>query len=140
MGRRPSEGWIRVIRDALGMTAFELGRRMGVSQPRVSQLERAEREGTIQLWNLERAAQALHSTLVYALVPIEPLEEVVRRQAYLKAVDELAANSHTARFLLDDCALRAGEVSEAHITVLAHHLIDRPGLWRVKGDQWNNAP
>jgi predicted DNA-binding mobile mystery protein A len=140
MARRPSEGWIRVVRDALGMTAFELGSRMGVSQPRISQLERAEREGTIQLWNLERAAQALHSTLVYALVPIEPLEEVVRRQARLKAVDELAANSRTARFLLGDSAPRTGEVSGAHITVLAHHLIDRPGLWHLTGDQWHNVP
>jgi predicted DNA-binding mobile mystery protein A len=111
------------------MTAFELGGRMGVSQPRVSQLERAEREGTIQLWNLERAAQALHATLVYALVPIGPLEDIVRRQARLKAANELAENSRTARFLLGESASITAEANEARITVLAHHLIDRHGLW-----------
>src|SRR5580704_18299082 len=111
------------------MTALELGVRMGVSQPRVSQLERAEREGTIQLWNLERVAQALHATLFYALVPIEPLEDIVRRQARLKATNELAENSRTARFLLGESASITAETHEARITVLAHHLIDGPGLW-----------
>ena len=111
------------------MTASELGGRMGVSQPRVSQLERAEREGTIQLWNLDRAAQAIRARLVYAVVPIEPLEEIVLRQARLKAMQELAENSRTVRFLFGDSVAMSSEANEAHITVLAHYLTDRHGLW-----------
>jgi hypothetical protein len=111
------------------MSASELGSRIGVSQPRVSQLERAEREGTIQLWNLDRAAQAMRAMLIYAVVPIEPLEEIVLRQARLKATQELAKNSPTVRFLLGDSDALSSEANEAHITVLAHHLTDRRGLW-----------
>jgi hypothetical protein len=102
---------------------------MGVSQPRVSQLERAEQEGTIQLWNLDRAAQAMRARLVYAVVPIEPLEEIVRRQARLKATQELAENSRTARYLFGDSVAISSEANEARIIVLAHHLTDRHGLW-----------
>ena len=102
---------------------------MGVSQPRASQLERAEREGTIQLMQLDRAAHALQSRLVYALVPIEPLEEIVQLQARVKARKELAENSRLAHFLLGESDPLTAEANEAQITVLAHHLIDRPGLW-----------
>ena len=111
------------------MTASELGGRMGVSQPRVSQQERAERKGTIQLWNLDRAAQAMRARLVYAVVPIEPLEEIVLRQARRKAMQELAENSRTVRFLFGDSVAMSSEANEAHITVLAHYLTDRHGLW-----------
>lgn len=112
------------------MTAYELGARMGVSQPRISQLERAEREGAISLQSLQRAARALHAELVYALVPVEPLEDIVRCQARLKATVEIAEGSHTVQFLLGRPAPGTEEAKEAYITVLAHHLIDRHGLWR----------
>ena len=103
---------------------------MGVSQPRVTQLERAEREGTIGLQSLERAAQALHAKLVYALVPIEPLEDVVRRQAHLKAIAEIAEDSRVVHFVFGESLSRSPEADEAQINVLAHHLIDSHGLWR----------
>ena len=32
---RPPRGWIKAIREALGMTTAQLGNRLGVSQPRV---------------------------------------------------------------------------------------------------------
>jgi hypothetical protein len=63
------------------------------------------------------------------LVPIEPLEEVVQRQARLKANAEIAENSRVVHFVLGESVPRPGEADEAHITVLAHHLIDRHGLW-----------
>jgi hypothetical protein len=67
---------------------------------------------------------------VYALVPIEPLEEIVRCQARLKAAAEIAENSPIVQFLLGEPAPRTEEAKEAYITVLAQHLIDRHGLWR----------
>lgn len=78
MGPHPPHGWIRAIRDAREMSTYELSRKMGVSQPRVAQLERAEVTGTIQLRNLMRAAEALDCSLCYVLVPREPLEQTAR--------------------------------------------------------------
>ena len=40
--QRPPRGWIRAIRQALGMTTGQLAQRMGVKQPRVVELEKSE--------------------------------------------------------------------------------------------------
>lgn len=77
----PHAGWIRAIRDALGMSAAELGKRMGVSGATVSQLEANEREGGIRLETLRRAANAMNCDLVYAFVPRQSLEQTVRLRA-----------------------------------------------------------
>ena len=49
---RPNGGWIRAVRDALGMSGAELARRMGVSQQRVATLERGELELTVPTQHL----------------------------------------------------------------------------------------
>src|SRR5665647_1795046 len=86
---RPAAGWVRALRDALGMTAQDLAARMGVSRVAVNKLEASEQAGTVQLDTLARAADALGCDLVYALVPRVPLEEQVRRQAEAVARAEL---------------------------------------------------
>jgi predicted DNA-binding mobile mystery protein A len=77
----PVKGWIRAIREALGMTAEQLARRLGVKQPSVIQLEQSEAKGSIELATLRRVAAALDCTLVYAFVPKQSLEETVRARA-----------------------------------------------------------
>lgn len=77
----PRAGWIRAIRDALGLSARELGRRMGVSGATVGEMERNERDGGVRLSTLRRAAEAMDCTLVYAFVPRASLEGIVRRRA-----------------------------------------------------------
>lgn len=74
----PVKGWIRAIREALGMTAEQLARRLKVTQPSVVQLEQSEAKGSIELATLRRVADALDCTLVYAFVPKKSLEETVR--------------------------------------------------------------
>lgn len=73
----PRGGWIRAIREALGMPRHELGRRMGVGEKRVMQLERGEAQGKLTMESLARAAEALDCELVVALVPRRPLEQTV---------------------------------------------------------------
>jgi predicted DNA-binding mobile mystery protein A len=77
----PVRGWIRAVREALGMTTAQLATRLGVKQPSVVALEQSEAKGTIQLTTLRRVAEALDCTLVYALVPNRPLEAAVRGRA-----------------------------------------------------------
>jgi predicted DNA-binding mobile mystery protein A len=82
---QPVRGWIKAIREALGMTAEQLAKRLGVKQPSVVALEQSEAKGTIELATLRRVAEALDCTLVYALVPNKPLEQIVRERARLFA-------------------------------------------------------
>jgi len=80
---QPVRGWIRAIRDALGMSAAQLAKRLGVRQPSIVALEQSEVKGTIELATLRRVAEALDCTLIYALVPNQPLEETIRERARL---------------------------------------------------------
>jgi len=92
---KPQSGWVRAIRQSLGMNTEQLGKRMGVSQPRVTVLEHSEAAGAINLKTLQRAADALNCTLVYALVPNEPLEQMVQKQARQVAAEHLDAAERT---------------------------------------------
>lgn len=77
----PVRGWIKAVRGALGMTTEQLAKRLGVKQPSVVNMEQSEAKGAITLATLRRAAEALDCTLVYALVPNQPLEKTVRERA-----------------------------------------------------------
>src|SRR5437868_10148392 len=78
---QPGRGWIKAIREALGMTAEQLGKRLGVKQPSVVAMEQSEAKGSIELATLRRVAEALDCTFVYAFVPNKPLEATVRDRA-----------------------------------------------------------
>ena len=92
---RPSRGWVRAIREALGITTAQLAKRIGVSQPRAVAIEKGEANGSIPLGSLERAANALDCRLVYALVPRDPLEEMVRVRAQRLALRRLESTRHS---------------------------------------------
>ncbi|MGD9170025.1 MAG: mobile mystery protein A [Candidatus Thiodiazotropha sp.] len=94
---RPPYGWIKAIREALGMTTTQLGKRLGVSQPRVVKIEKAEKEGAITLDSLERTAQALDCRLVYALVPRKPLGDLVTERAKTIAKKRLETTGHSMK-------------------------------------------
>lgn len=91
----PPRGWLRAIRQALGMTMEQLAKRIGVTQPRIIALEKAETEGTVTLKTLRDAAAAMDCELVYMLVPTRPLDEIVRARAVQRAEHELARMHHT---------------------------------------------
>lgn len=128
---RPPRGWIRAIREALGMTTAQLADRLGIAQPSAVGLEKAEAGKGITLQTLERAARALDCTFVYALVPRKPLEILVQERAREVARERLRTISHS--MALED--QRVGDEDErAQLERLAQKLIDGPGsaLWERK--------
>lgn len=92
---RPPKGWVRAIRDSLGMTTRQLARRLGRAQSNVVAIEKHEAADAISLGLLRQAAEALDCTLVYALVPKRPLDEILRARAAEVAARQLAPVSHT---------------------------------------------
>jgi predicted DNA-binding mobile mystery protein A len=108
----PVRGWIRAIREALGLSSAQLAKRLGVRQPSVVALEQSEAKDTIELATLRRVAEALDCTLVYALVPNKPLEGMVRDRARALARERLAPVEHSMR--LEDQAVGAKD-SEAQL-------------------------
>jgi predicted DNA-binding mobile mystery protein A len=77
----PVRGWIKAVREALGMTTAQLAKRVGIKQPSIVAMEQSEVKGTIELATLRRVAEALDCTLIYALVPNKPLEITIRDRA-----------------------------------------------------------
>lgn len=120
----PQSGWVRAIRDALGMTAAELGARIGVSHVAVVVLEQSERNGTARLETLRRAADALDCKLVYAFIPNRGLEASVRTQAERAADNDLGRVQHT--MALEDQQEPIGY--EAREDVI-RQLMETRGLW-----------
>lgn len=77
----PSEGWVRTIREALGMSLRQLSERTGLSKTSVSNAELTERRGSVRLETLQKLAEGMGCDLVYALVPKESLQRTIEQQA-----------------------------------------------------------
>ena len=95
--QRPHKGWIRAVKEALGMSSKQLAARLGVSAPRITALEKSEVEETVTLASLRRAAEALDCALVYSFVPKGSFEEVLQTRARRIAADIIGKVDHTMR-------------------------------------------
>lgn len=122
----PSKGWIRAIRDALGMTSEQLGRRVSLRSQTIDDWEKAEANGSIQLKTMRRAAHALDCTFVYALIPKSTLEGTVKSRARNIAVRELKRVSHTMK--LEDQATEVDDQSARIDEYIREHVKDRD-IW-----------
>jgi predicted DNA-binding mobile mystery protein A len=107
---RPAKGWIRSIRQALGISSGELARRLGTSRQLPLQLEKGEAEDRITLKSLRAVAHALDCELVYALVPKEgALETLLEDRARAEAKQRVLQVEHS--MALEDQA--AGGIEDA---------------------------
>jgi predicted DNA-binding mobile mystery protein A len=66
---RPSDGWIASVREALGLSLRQVGKKMGASGQAIQQFEQAEAEDRITLRAMRRVAGTMGCDLVYVLVP-----------------------------------------------------------------------
>ena len=124
----PQRGWLRAIRNALGMNGRQFALRMGVSPARVSKLESDEITGAVTLKTMRKAAEALDCTLVYTLVPRVSLEDTVKKQISLYAQQRLARISHT--MALEDQELSTGGKKKALQAMKEELLFNIPkSLW-----------
>jgi len=126
---RPSRGWLRAVRQALGMTTRQLAKAVGVTQAAVVDAERTEAKGDITLTTLQRYAAALGCELTYALVPKRPLQEVVEERAERIARDEVSRVNHS--MALEDQST-GREHLEREIAELRRKLMEgkRSRLWQ----------
>jgi predicted DNA-binding mobile mystery protein A len=96
----PSSGWIKAIREGLGMTLEELGDRVGLDKARVYRIEQAEVNGDLKLSTLKKMADGLEVKFVYGFVPEQDLEEMVRDQAKKIAMNRLSRIDHSMKLEL----------------------------------------
>lgn len=124
--RPPPKGWVRAIREALGMTGVQFAARLGIRPQSVEALEKSEANSTIQLKTLRRAAEAFDCTLVYALVPKTSLEGAVRERARKIAMRDLGRVAHTMKLE----AQETGDADlEARIDAYIRDTLKERDLW-----------
>jgi predicted DNA-binding mobile mystery protein A len=92
---QPAGGWIRAIREALGMTNRQLAKRAGRKPQTTLDLQTREAAQTIQLNSLRELAEAMDCELVYAIVPRKPLGTILDERARSVARHVLRRTGHT---------------------------------------------
>lgn len=117
-------GWIKVIREALGMSTKQLGKKVGIDQSRISRLENAEIENDLKLSSLKKIAEGLNMKFVYGFVPTNSLEELVREQARRIALKRMAKVNHTMR--LEQQELSEDQKQKALEDLIQKIMIEEP--------------
>ncbi|MDD6970130.1 MAG: mobile mystery protein A [Treponema sp.] len=82
-----SSGWIKTVREAIGMTVSQLAARLGVTQPRITKME--SNEDNLKLSTMKKAAEAMNCEFVYYFKPRTTFQNLVDEQAQKKAVEVL---------------------------------------------------
>lgn len=78
----PPTGWIKAIRNAIGMSMLQLGKRLSITKQSVQDIERREKDGSISIKALRETARALDMQLIYGFVPNDgSLEALIDRKA-----------------------------------------------------------
>jgi predicted DNA-binding mobile mystery protein A len=126
---RPPSGWLKAIREALGMSATQLAKRLAVVTSTVTRLETSEADDTISLATLRRAAEALGCELRYALVPKQSLADTLESRATALARQRMAAISRTMAL---EAQATSSDVVANQTRSLAASLLQgsRRELWR----------
>ncbi len=124
---RPIKGWVRAIRDALGMSMQQLANRLGVSKSRIPRIEQDEITGGLTLKTMNRVADKLDCVFVYGFVPRTSLNDTVRKQASTVAQRRMKRLMHTMN--LEAQGLSSKNAKKA-FTRMVDEIIDSPSmLW-----------
>lgn len=126
----PQEGWLRTVRTAFGMSGTQLAKRLGVTKARISKAEQDEPNGSVTLKTMQAMADAMDCKFVYAVVPKQNVEEIIKQRAIEKArVQVKAASTHMA---LEAQSL-SKEQLDFEIERIAAQIMDK-----MPADLWND--
>jgi predicted DNA-binding mobile mystery protein A len=93
---RPQRGWLRAVREALGITIREIARKMHKTPQTVASFEKSEAANRITLQTLQHYAEAMDCELVYAIVPkAGSLGQLAEKRARHTAERDVRAVEHT---------------------------------------------
>ncbi len=126
----PPNGWLRMVRNALGMSGTQLANRLGVTKARISKAEQDEQTGSVTLKTMQNMASAMDCRFVYAVVPENEIEEIIKKRAYQKAREQI--KSASTQMALEAQALNDRQLAFA-VDELASKIIEK-----MPSDLWND--
>jgi len=78
----PPIGWIKAIRNGIGMSMEQLGKKLSITKQGVMDIEKREKEGAVTLKSMQELAKALDMKFVYGFVPnASSLEQMIEKRA-----------------------------------------------------------
>ncbi|MFN0064454.1 MAG: mobile mystery protein A [Myxococcaceae bacterium] len=127
----PRSGWLKAVRESLGLSARQLGERLRITPQVITRMEQREEVGKVTLETLQRAARAMGCRLVYAIVPegsFESLDDIVTKRSLALATRLAAGVSRSMS--LENQSVETERTSE-HVRELAQELKARldPRIW-----------
>lgn len=78
----PPIGWIKAIRNGIGMSMEQLGKKLSITKQAVMDIEKREKEGAITLKAMQELAKAMDMQFVYGFFPnAGSLDQMIEKRA-----------------------------------------------------------
>ena len=97
----PPIGWIKAIRNGIGMSMEQLGKKLSITKQGVMDIEKREKEGAITINSMQEIAKAMDTQFVYGFVPkAGSLEQMIEYRA-LEIATKIVERTSTTMKLED---------------------------------------
>jgi predicted DNA-binding mobile mystery protein A len=108
----PPIGWIKAIRNGIGMSMEQLGKKLSITKQGVMDIEKREKEGAITIKSMQEIAKAMDMKLVYGFIPNKgSLEQMIETRAIEMAKKIVERTSNTMK--LEDQANSKERIEKA---------------------------
>ncbi len=102
----PPIGWIKALRNGIGMSMEQLGNKLSITKQGVMDIEKREKEGAITIKSMKEIAKAMDMQFVYGFVPNEgSLEQMIETRA-LEIATKIVERTSTTMKLEDQANSR----------------------------------
>jgi predicted DNA-binding mobile mystery protein A len=97
----PPIGWIKAIRNGIGMSMEQLGKKLSITKQGVMDIEKREKEGAVTIKSMQELAKALDLKFVYGFLPnAGSLEQMIENRA-LEIATKIVERTSTTMKLED---------------------------------------
>ena len=94
----PPIGWIKAIRNGIGMSMEQLGKKLSITKQGVMDIEKREKEGAITIKSMQEIAKAIDMQFVYGFVPVAgSLDQMIEMRALEMATKIVQRTSNTMK-------------------------------------------
>jgi predicted DNA-binding mobile mystery protein A len=97
----PPIGWIKAIRNGIGMSMEQLGKKLSITKQAVMDIEKREKEGAIPIKSMQEIAKVIDMKFVYGFVPnAGSLEQMIETRS-LEIATKIVQRTSTSMKLED---------------------------------------
>ena len=94
----PPIGWIKAIRNGIGMSMEQLGKKLSITKQGVMDIEKREKEGAITIKSMQEIAKAIDMQFVYGFVTNDgSLNQMIETRALEMATKIVERTSTTMK-------------------------------------------